>query len=261
MVQPLDRRKRCLAMIALLSHTNSWNLSEEEQQQYATEIAHLIPDECQEQMLQRMIINYHADHEVIVQLRTMQHPQHDARWNTWIGRIAGIIRQAGFGWSNDPAIDIEDLAQIAQVELIRSIDGFAYQSRFSTWSYRVVVRSIQRFVRDSKAGKRGTRPDSLDHTANRDAPLRETDQPESQAAANVLAAHTLAILAQHNDRLALIFKLWAIQDQRIEEIAEVVRLHPSRVRALLKQARTILLTHPDMQGWRPDQQHPDADTQ
>ncbi|HEY0601320.1 MAG TPA: sigma-70 family RNA polymerase sigma factor [Herpetosiphonaceae bacterium] len=248
-------------MIALLNDAHRWNLSEEEQQQYATEVAHFVPEDCQDQMAEQIITNYHADHKVIEQLRTIDHPQHDAGWAVWMSRAAGIIRQAGFAWSNDPAIDTEDLAQIAQVELIRSISSFTYHSRLSTWTYRVVVRSIQRFVRDSKAGKRGTRPDSLDHTADLDVPLSETDQPESQAAANVLAARTLAILAEHNNRLALIFKLWAIQDQRIEEIAEVVRLHPSRVRTLLKQARDILLAHPDMRDWRSDERHPDENAQ
>lgn len=261
MVQPLDRRNRCLAMIALLNDANGWNLREEEQQQYATEIVHFVAEDYQEPMLRQIITNYHADHEAVEQLRTLDHPQHDAGWTTWMGRVTGIIRQAGFGWSNDPAVDPEDLAQIAQVELIRSISSFTYHSRLSTWSYRVVVRSIQRFVRDSKAGKRGTRPDSLDHAADLDAPLSEADQPETQAAANVLAERTLAILAAHNPRLALIFRLWAIHDQRIDEIAEVVRLHPSRVRALLKQARTILLAHRDMQGWRPDAQPGDPGAQ
>lgn len=261
MVQPLDRRNRCLAMIALLNDANGWNLSEEEQQQYATEVVYFVAEDCQESLLRQIITYYHADHAMVEQLRTLDHPQHNAEWTAWVGRVVGIIRQAGFAWSNDPAVDPEDLAQIAQVELVRSISSFTYQSRLSTWIYRVVVRSLQRFVRDSKASKRNTRPASLDRAADLDAPLSEADQPESQASANVLAERTLAILAEHNPRLALIFRLWAIHDRRIDEIAEVVRLHPSRVRALLKQARTILLAHPDMQGWRPDDQPGDEDTQ
>lgn len=247
MAQLLDRRNRCLAMIALLSDTYSWNLSEEEQQQYATEIAHFVPEDAQEELLQRIIHNYHADHEVVEQLRTRDHPQHDTRWSEWIGQVAGIILHAGFTWSSDPATDIEDLAQIAQIELIRSIGAFTYQSRFSTWSYRVVVRSIQRFLRDNKASKRVQRSESLNQTAALAVPLKEADQPENQATANVLVARTLAILAEHHDqRLALIFNLWAFHDRPIDEIAEVVRLSPSRVRVLLSRARKILQTHTDL---------------
>lgn len=246
MAQPLDRRNRCLAMIDLLNHTYSWKLSEEEQQQYATEIVHFVHEDAQDALLQQIILNYHADHEVIAQLRSVDHPKHNTQWTELIGRVSGIIRQAGFSWSNDPAIDTEDLAQLAQVELIRSIGGFTYQSRFSTWTYRVVVRSIQRFVRDSKAGKRATRPDSLSQTAALNVPLNEAEQPENQVAATALTAHMLTTLAERDERLALIFNLWAIHDQRIEEIAEIVKLHPSRVRTLLKQARTILQTHADL---------------
>jgi RNA polymerase sigma factor (sigma-70 family) len=174
-------------------------------------------------------------------------------WTSWMAQVLLILRKAGLDWSSDMLFDGEDLAQIARIELVRAIASFHYASRFSTWAHQVIVRSVQRAIRDRQALKRAIRPASLDQLPHVDASIGDAEHPESAAAARVLAERIAAVLEEQADqRLARIFHLWAVADLRVEEIGKIVHLHPSRVRALLLQARQILRDAPEIQSWRED---------
>jgi len=109
---------------------------------------------------------------------------------------------------------------------------------------------VRRHIRDSRAKKRAQRPDSLDALPDLDVVACANDEPEQQALHNILIGQISAVLIQGgDDRLAFIFHLWANDDRPAEEIGKLVHLHPSRVRALLVQARTILQQHPVILSW------------
>ncbi|MDQ2998922.1 MAG: sigma-70 family RNA polymerase sigma factor, partial [Chloroflexota bacterium] len=183
-----------------------------------------------------------------------EHAGHDAAWMVWFGHVLAILRHAGLAWSNDASIDLEDLAQVARAELARALPSFRYASRFSTWAHQVIVQSTQRYIRDRQALKRAGRPDSLEQLLAEEQPVIDKEQPDAEAEARVLAALIDTILsAQPDQRFAIIFRLWAQHDMRVEEIGQRVQLSPSQVRVLLKRIRELLQQHPSITTWEDDQ--------
>jgi RNA polymerase sigma factor (sigma-70 family) len=237
-------------MVQQINDELGWNLSLEKQQIYTAHISTYLPKNCSDKKLRTIIICYHEDHLLVQALCDRQHQAHDTVWTAWTTRVAAILQSAGLIWSSDPAIDSDDLVQIAQSELVRSITKFQYHSRFSTWAYRVVVQSVQRSIRDSRALKRATRPDSLQQLTEGETPYYNEDYLEAHTAGQLLLERIGALLAAHpDDRLGFIFWLWAVSERTSEEIGQMIQLHPSRVRTLLVQARTLLRNHPDICRW------------
>ncbi|MEI7768335.1 MAG: sigma-70 family RNA polymerase sigma factor [Chloroflexales bacterium] len=240
-------------VIAALSAEYGWELNAEDVERYALALRSLLPDTCDETMLRRVCSYYHADHQLVDALRDSRHPRHSEQWKVWMDQVVEILRKAGLYWSSDSAVDSDDLAQVAQIALVASLQNFAYRSSFATWAHTVTVQSVRRHIRDSRAKKRAQRPESLDSSPDLDAPARDEDEPEQQALNHVLINQIHTIMLQGGDkRIAFIFHLWAIDDRSTEEIGKRIHLHPSRVRALLAQARTILQQHPAIQTWRTD---------
>jgi RNA polymerase sigma factor (sigma-70 family) len=245
-----DQYDRCAAMVRQLNEELGWGLSSEEQQTYRDQLCTHLPDACTDPKLRAMIICYHQDHVLVQALHDSRHPAYDEAWQMWMTQVVAILKRAGLAWSSDAAVDLDDLVQIARVELVRSIASFQYQSRFSTWAYRVVVQSVQRYIRDSQALKRAVHPDSLEHLPEHDAPGYRGDYLEAHVDGCLLLERIMAFLAAQPDtRLARIFHLWAVNDHSTEEIGRLVQLSPARTRALLAQARALLRAHPDIGQW------------
>jgi RNA polymerase sigma factor (sigma-70 family) len=240
-------------MIRRLSQELGWNLREEQIQHYAAVLSPHFSKSQSDVTLRTIVTNYHLDHAAVEALMQANHQQHLAQWNDWMSAVLRILSREGLNWTTDPAITSDDLAQIALMELAHSIHSFHYHSRFSTWAYGVIVRSVQRSIRDSRALKRAQRPDSLDQLTDSEALIRFEDHPETIGVAQLLVEQALAILAaQPDQRLKDIFELWAIEDTKVDEIGKLFKLHPSRIRALLQQARQMLREHPTIQTWQPD---------
>jgi RNA polymerase sigma-70 factor (ECF subfamily) len=229
-------------------------LSDDEQKSYISALLPLLSDDVSDTRLRQTLIAYHADHALVESLRARGHMQSEANWNAWSKQVIAILQRAGLLWSSDFAVDSEDLAQIAQMELIRSLASFRYNSRFSTWAYQVVVRGVQRHLRNARAQKRAARPESLDQLpADIEIKQDNLENPITLAEAHTLAEQIAAILTDYADqRLAQIFQLWANADLSAEEIGRRVKLSPSRVRTLLAQAREHLRQHPQIRAWLDD---------
>lgn len=241
---------RCLAVIRERNAALRWRLDDETVQQYAQNLAAHISDHTTDDMLSDMAVNYRLDHGVVAALRAHAHPEHEAQWAQWMQQVLVVLRSAGLHWADDPAISEDDLAQIARAELVRALPAYRYQSRFSTWAYGVVVQIVKRYLRDRRALKRAARPESLDTVAESALPAG-LGQAEAAAQSASLLAAINAVLGEHPDgRLRQIFHLWAVEDRRVAEIGALIHLHPSRVRALLALARTLLSEHPDIRAWR-----------
>jgi RNA polymerase sigma factor (sigma-70 family) len=227
-----------------------WRLNEPELARHATALVPLLEHDASPAQIRLVAINFHADHALVAALQNVLHPGHEQAWSNWMRQILGVLRRAGMAWSSDPAIDDEDLAQIARAEIARALPAFRYRSRFSSWAYRVAVQSVTRQIRLAHAEKRAVRPDSLERLADEEAPAATADDPESAAAARLLAQRVADVLTAHTDpRLLAIFRQWAFEDRGTAEIGAVVRLHPSRVRALLAQAREALRADPVIKAW------------
>jgi RNA polymerase sigma factor (sigma-70 family) len=254
----MNNHERYLAIIRGVDQELGWRLDQHEQERYATDIQPYIPANCTQDQLRKIVTNYHADHTLVEALRDRRHQRYEAEWMSWVAQVLPILRRAGLDWSSDLLFDDEDLAQIARTELVRAINSFHYASRLSTWAHQVIVQSVRRAIRDRQALKRAIRPDSLEQIRHVDASIGDAEHPESAAAARVLVERIAAVLEERADRrLAHMFHLWVVADLRIEEIGKIVHLHPSRVRALLLQARQILCDAPEIQSWREDMEDRD----
>ncbi len=244
------RWMRWCKVIAALSDECDWKLSAEDIERYVLALDVLLPDTCTEKDIRRVCGYYHADHRTVEVLQNSHLSGHDECWTVWVRYVAEILRKAGLYWSSDNAVDGDDLAQVAQMALMVSLANFAYRSSLATWAHTVVVQSVRRHIRDSRAKKRAQRPDSLDALPDLDVVAREDDEPEQRALHTMLIGQIQVVLVQRgDDRLAFIFYLWASEGRPAEEIGTLVHLHPSRVRALLVHARTILQQHPTIQTW------------
>lgn len=228
----------------------AWGLSDERLHRLAAAVRPFVaPDEPATQ-IRTVVLNYVADHASVEALRDELHRDHQATWAGWMRQVVGVLRRAGMAWSDDPAIDLEDLAQVARAELARALPGYAYQSRLSSWAYRVVVQSVTRQIRRARAEKRAARPASLERIAPEVLPHAPMADPDVAARGRLLAERVAAVLAAQADRRLLgIFQQWALEDRATAEIGALVQLHPSRVRALLAEARQALRADPVIRAW------------
>lgn len=240
-------------VLAALNEEFNWGLDDNAIRRYSIALQKLLPKDCSPEQLRLTCIVYHADHQLVEILRDELHPRHREEWEWLRNQVAQILRVKKLDWMSDPAITAEDIIQMAQFELARSLARFRYLSSFKTWSYHVVVQTAMHLVRDSLAKKRAQRPLSLDGPLALEVALQEARHPEAEVhCQQLLALATQILRREKDDRLALIFELWASHDRTTEEIAQTVNLHPSRVRALLQEARTLLKNHPAIQQWQSD---------
>jgi RNA polymerase sigma factor (sigma-70 family) len=251
------RHAWCIALIHRLNHEREWLLSPNDEQLLAASVLPYLPDECSEARLIQTVTAYYHDHQLVAALHHPNHADHNTAWEAWRSQVAAILRHANLLWSSDQAIDEDDLIQMACTELANALPKFRYASRFSTWARTVVVQRIQRHVRDSLARKRAQRPQSLDDDTVEMSAVLDTSEPiVTQAEASALSQMIESLLAAHPDqRLTTIYQLWIEQDQRIEDIGNLIHVHPSRIRQLIGHMRHFLREHAEFQAWLDAENH------
>jgi RNA polymerase sigma factor (sigma-70 family) len=237
-------------MVAALNAELGWHLEAHQQQTYVTALLQYLPILPAEMELRRVVITYHQDHEVVEALRDHASPEYETTWAHWYAQVLRILRYQGFGAPDDPLADTQDLAQTALEELIRALPTYRYASRLSTWAYTVISRSALRCLRDHNAAKRNGKPESLDHRPELDIALGATDSPEAQSEARALNELIDALLSSHDDqRLAEMFHMWMIEDQRLADIARRMHLSPARVSVMIEQICQLLRRDPEILAW------------
>jgi RNA polymerase sigma factor (sigma-70 family) len=248
-------KTRCQASIAALDEEQRWGLSTVELQAYSSDIVRFLPDSCSESQIRMVAVNYHRDHAFVQTLLEPNDEQHSATWAKWMSQVIRILHHAGLARSGNVMQSSEDLTQIALIALVQALPRFRYASRFSTWAYQVIVQSVQRYLRYQHAAKRAVHPDPLELSPAYDIPIREAEHPTSVTEARVLAELIERLLAAQPDRrLVRIFRLWAYDDARVEEIGRQVHLSPARVHVLINQIRHLLRANPDILAWAGEDQ-------
>lgn len=236
-----------------LDQTHGWQLDAAAFARYCDALAALHPDGCVEPLLSRIVVAYHLDHALVCALAEPHHPDHQRAWLNWMPQVVAVLRSNGFAAYDDGASDLDDLAQIARLELAKSLHLYRYRSRFSTWAYQVIIRSAWNELRTRGASKRVAQTLSLEAAVAAELAIAESDHPESVAAARLLAALAATVLGDHADaRLSKIFELWAVEDRRVVEIGAQVGLSQARVRALLSQIVELLRNDVRIRDWLSD---------
>ncbi|NCC37759.1 MAG: sigma-70 family RNA polymerase sigma factor [Chloroflexia bacterium] len=239
----------CRQIISACNQAYGWQLDAFTYEYYVHALTPLItavPPERQSMV----VLHYHLDHRMVAALRDAHHPAHHETWVKWSQQVLGVLRRAGIDWSRDGSLELDDLAQIARGDLAQALPSYRYQSRFLSWAYSVVVRSAHRYVRMSRAQRRSAPSVSLDLLTTTRSGEALAVSHEETTYARLLATRVQAVLAAHADqRLLPIFRLWAVEERTSAEIGSLVNLHESRVRALLKLARTVLRNDPVIRQW------------
>jgi RNA polymerase sigma factor (sigma-70 family) len=242
---------RCQATLTTCDSELGWGLSPADRYRYAAAVCALLLPGASGTLIRDVTVNYHADHALVEALRDARRPEHNAAWAEWMHRTMGVLRANGFGRSDNTLLDPADLVQVANAALVRALPTYRYQSRFSSWAFRVIVQSARNELRAALAQKRAAQPASLDQLAEGDHPADSRSRDEERANSQLLVGMVRGILAAHpNERLGRIFLLWALADQRVADIGALLQLHPTRVRALLREARALLQNSHAIREWR-----------
>ena len=151
MKQSTERQReayaRCMAAVEECDAALRWGIDAAERQRYAATMTTFLADDAADDQLRDIAANYHADHATVAALRDQAALIHERLWEEWMRQVLLVLRRAGLAWSSDGAIDSDDLAQIARAELVRALPSYRYQSRFTIWASRVVVRTMRRLIR------------------------------------------------------------------------------------------------------------------
>ncbi len=238
---------RCRALVSELSRRECWGLSDEQILAYADQIVHRIPGSSLSIQLEQLIRYFHVDHELHAALRNEHSPNHLAAW-AWVQReVARTAQSKGLGWSRDRSVELSDLVQTVQAEVARALPDYRFESSLRTWLQGVTLRRLRRFHRDGAAAKRAVVPEPLEAASEHSVEWHDLE-PEILAGA-LLAEITRVLKDSGDNRFVQIVQLSLVDDRTTREIGERVHLHASRVRVLLKIARTLLQEDAALRDW------------
>ena len=237
-------------MVAARGAELAWQLDVAHQHAYVAAVLPYLPDPCAEADLRGIVLNYHQDHALVGALLDHANPRYERVWTDAIGQVVRMAQHQGHAQAGGAAVDGDDLAQVALEALIRALPSFRYASRFSTWAYAVVGRSIQRHRRDLRASKRHGQVESLELYPEINDIQAADAQPEAYSEGVTLAALIDHILTERaSERLAYIFQLSTRDELRLAQIGQLVHLSPSRICIMLAQARALLRQSPELRDW------------
>jgi RNA polymerase sigma factor (sigma-70 family) len=228
-----------------------WELTAQQEQQYAEALLAHVPPACADSLLVRIVWCYHHDHRLVAALLDRTSLEGQAAWQRCREQLPTLLHYGQLRWDIDSSADQDDLSQIGAQAIFQALPQYHYHSRFSTWMFQVFRHSVLRALRDRKAIKRYGQTDSYDeHPALE--PVQSADMAvESTAQYNALLALIDEILAEDPDqRLQSMFRLWTQNDLRLADIGRVTQLSQSRVSILLERARDRLRNDPRMQEWQ-----------
>jgi RNA polymerase sigma-70 factor, ECF subfamily len=154
---------------------------------------------------------------------------------------------------HNPA-DAADMTQEAFVRLLRSLGTYRAETKFTTWLYRLVTNICLDGLR-----RRGRPVDSLDEPASTQAGddaqtpgerLADSDrwtQPEEEVQLRESADEVRAALASLPPAQRLALTLHYFQDQRYEDIADVMALPLNTVKSHIRRGKerlALVLSNP-----------------
>ncbi len=238
---------RCRAVTIALNQREQWGLTVQQLNVYIEQIIEqLLPDLLATQ-IEVAVRHFHADHAQVRTLRNQHSTDHIRAWG-WVEReITRVIRFKNLAWSSDQSVELADLVQIAQAEVARSIGSYHYRSSLRTWLQSVTDRRIRRYHRDNAAAKRAAHLEPLEAAIEQPL-LWGSFEPEIMA--SLLEAEIHRVLStQGSERHAQIFRLRVINGLSAEQVGKQVKLHPSRVRTLLRHSQQLLQQDPGLRRW------------
>lgn len=143
--------------------------------------------------------------------------------------VAGVIAAQGAL----PA-DIEDLAQLAFVNVYRGLHGFRGEARLSSWIYRIALNVVRAHLK--RSGERPV-PESVELAV--EAGRAPVDQRAgAQSWTRNRALRTAMLRLAEPQRIAL--SLYYFEELSYEEIATALRLNINTVRTHIRRGKLAL---------------------
>jgi RNA polymerase sigma-70 factor (ECF subfamily) len=145
--------------------------------------------------------------------------------------VAGVIAAQGV----QPG-DIEDLAQLAFVNVYKGLGGFRGEARLSSWIYRIACNVARAHLKRS-----GERPQPESVEAALEVGVQPVDQRGSASSGSWVESRALrgALLKlQEAQRVAL--ALYYFEELSYEEIAQAMRLNINTVRTHIRRGKQRL---------------------
>lgn len=241
---------RCAVLARSLAAEEGWALDPGQFDLLVALAVTYLPARCADAHIRTVLKNIRHDSPVVEALRQQGAPGHVEEWSNWMRQVQAILRHAGLNWTRDSAVDCDDLAQVALLELARSLPGYRYASRFSTWAYQVITRAVQRHLRDLAAKKRAGEIDRAVDLNSLALLAGEADQPEQQASGRFLTMLVEdELLAAFGRRNTVVFHLWARDDLSAEMISRRIGLSTARIYAIIALAREHLQARATIKQW------------
>ncbi len=155
-----------------------------------------------------------------------------------------LVRRWALVHTGEPA-DADDLTQDVLVQMLRKLDSFHVEARFTTWLYTVTRNASDRF-------RRRRRRERLTEERERYADLVTTavDDVSRELEREELRGLLRAFFTDLPDRQREIFDLVELQGLATVEVAGMLGIEPVSVRAHLFKARRSLRAR--MFAQRPD---------
>ena len=139
--------------------------------------------------------------------------------------------------------DAEDIAQEVFIEVYESIDQFRYQSKLSTWLYRIAINKSLNYLRKNKFNSMINSIESF-FTNNKKVGLEIEDRNANNSPYSIDYSERSQILQSainslpENQRIA--FTLNKFDDLSYQEITEVMNLSLSSIESLIHRAKINL---------------------
>lgn len=253
MAQKFTTPEDLAATVIALSNEEGWSLNSESVANYVNELQYHLDPHADVAQVRRTCKNYHYDHLVVTALLNHGHQLHLQVWQDWSLFVLRTLHLAGLVKMSDPALSAEDLAQESLTALHSSLPHFRYKSRLKTWAHAVAVNTVRRKHRDRCAQKRPQNITSLDQDPDWALTLSDQASVEQEVHEAMLIEFVRHILRQAgNNRMVILFECVIVYDLSIRQIAQIMQLHPSRVRALLTQLRSMLQHNHALRSWASD---------
>lgn len=138
--------------------------------------------------------------------------------------------------------DAQEITQDVFVSVHLSLSKFNYESKISTWIYRITINKSLDFIKSKKRNKRFGLFTSLffDKTNDPKQDLSDFNHPGVQLEQKEALQHIFLLLntLPENQKTALI--LFKIEKQSLLEIAEIMKMQPKAVESLIYRAKENL---------------------
>lgn len=138
-----DLLSQCETMIRQLDSERCWNLGPAGRATYVDAVLPFVLPGADANRIRTTLINYHHDHHLVIHLTDHNDALCSRNCSLWLDQVIGMLYQQQPCYDRTGPLVRQKLSRIVWQELVNTLPSFNYSSRFLTWCYRLVVRSVQ----------------------------------------------------------------------------------------------------------------------